>query len=589
MIDRTDFPSQKWTSAKPQVLPLAPVLDRFLATGFDMVLFAPVISLMLSPLFRKLEIISLSSPTSTEFTVLAVLAVVYVCILTVLLQTLFLVWKKATPGQWFFKIRVVDFENPQNPLSLTQTMLRSTLWVLEFFILLLPFLEVFSHHQRRPMHDRAAGTIVITKKEIGEAAPHPFEADLVRKMLALSFLVIFFWSLAGVSYFYKMAMRGEFKRSELIADNFLCPQVSDSLSSEDNQSDAVRLDKAVALYLAGEVTDDCVQSEADFALWSSSEEGSSWAYFAKGVIKKYDKELALPYFDKACEAGESIVACELAKLQMTSLSLPDAQIINADYFTEEMKKTETAKIMVAVDDYDRAQYQKAEKNFIDLKSIKGFGNFAQKGLIKSLWAQGQIEKAEGAFLSSLLQTNIDTRNEISAWMCAEQLDADCSQKSRVSCENLKAEYVGNFRPIESTMAAIALLKEKDCRKTTEIDLGRFHDLFEQYPDLLSFAQALSDESSLSASERLDSLRELAFRKNPVRPAAVRSQSLQVLAEKSMRRSDQELITKYLSKRKVKDLAWSKVFSKMKKREASGLDPEERQPASIRAANQEEEP
>lgn len=584
MIDRTDFPQGKYKPTQPKALLLAPVMDRFLATGFDMVFFAPVISLMLSPLFRKLEILSLSSPSSTEFSVLAVLAIFYVCILAVLLQTLFLVWKKATPGQWFFKIRVVDIEDPNKQLSLTQSMLRSTLWVLQFFVLLLPFLEVFSHRERRPLHDRAAGTIVITKKNQGEHSPLPLEANLVRKVMTMSFLVIFFWSLAGVSYFYKMAMRGDFKRSELIADNFLCSQVSDSLSSEENHSDAARLDKAVALYLAGEVADECVLAEADFALWSSSEEGSSWAYFAKGVVKKYDKDLALPYFDKACETEEAVVACELAKLQMTSLSLPDSPIINADYFTDEMKKTETAKIMVAVDDYDRARYDKAEKNFLELKSMKGFGNFSQKGLIKSLWAQDKKEKAEGAFLSSLLQTSEETKREISAWMCVEQLDSDCSQKSQDSCENLKSEYVGNFKPVESPLAAIALLKERDCRKTTDIEMGRFHDLFKQYPDLLTYAQATSDESALSASQRLDSLRDLAFRKNPVRPAALRTQSLQSLAEKSMRPSDLEMITKYLGKRKVQDLAWSKVSAKIKNRGSAVIE-SDRQPASI----QKEEP
>lgn len=581
MIDRTEFQPQAYKSThgiKP--LNIAPVADRFLATAFDFVIFTPVVGLMLAPLFRRLELISMSSPQSTEFTVLAALAVFYICILSCLLQTLFLVWKKATPGQLFFKLRVVSVDHPEKHLSLTQSLLRSVLWTFEFFLLLLPFLEVFSDQQRRPLHDRAAGTMVITLKKDAEIAPHQFEAELVRKVMALSFMLLFFWGLTGVSHFYRMAMRGEFKRSELIANNYLCEEVSRSLDEEDAQNDGLRIDKAVGLYLASEVSDDCVLSEADFALWSSSDEGADWAYFAKGLIKKYDRELAASYFEQACQSNDQGAACELAKIHQGLLGAGENENVDPSDFSEQVKETETAQVLSAVYDFEQARYAEAEKRFVSLKETKGYTHFAQKGLIKSLWAQNKKEKAEGAFLGSLLQENSSEQRDVMAWLCLEQLDDQCSPKSKQACESLKEQYVGNLHQVENPLVAVALIKEKDCRKSTDMEIARFHELFKEYPDVLTWTKAVTEESNLSSTERLDLLRELSFRKTPVRPQVVRTQALQTLAEKSLRKSDIELVMKSLDSRKIKDLAWDKVFNKMKNRNLPTVE-EDRQPASLK--------
>jgi uncharacterized RDD family membrane protein YckC len=576
MVDQADLQAFNSKNKLPDSpFRLAPVSDRFLAAGFDFAIFTPVIGLMLAPLFRRLELISLSAPQSTEFSVLSALSVFYICVLVILLQTLFLVWKKATPGQIFFKLQIVDLRDSSKALGLGQCLLRSSLWTLQFFFGLLPFLEVFSEAQRRPLHDRAAGTIVVTRKNQGEASPHPFEAEMVRKIMAMSFLILFFWGLLGVSHLYKMAMRGDFKRSELVAENYLCSEVSDSLSNELAQSDVARLDKAVALYLAGEVEDDCVLAEADFALWSSSDEGNQWAYFAKGIAKKYDKDLAQSYFGKACESETLTAACELAKIQSTLLLMPAADVVHAESLSEETNMTETAQILLASEDFDQARYADAEKKFLALKDNQGFENYSKKGLIKSLWAQGKKEKAEGAFLSTLLQSSAETKEDISAWLCSEQMSEQCSQKSRQSCDLLKEPYLKDLRPVEKPLVALALLKEKDCRQSSDVEMGRFHSVFKDYPDILSYAKALSNEAGLSASERLDLLRDLSFRKSSVRPKALRVQAMQDLAEKSLRKSDIELILGQLDQRKTKDMVWSKISEKLKQRH---LD--ERLPASI---------
>ena len=582
MVDRADFQSKKDFSKKSRTgFPLAPVSDRFLAVGFDFAIFTPVIGLMLAPLFRRIELVSLSAPQSTEFSVLIGLCVFYICVLVILLQTLFLVWKRATPGQMFFKILVISKEHPNSALTLSQSLLRSFIWTLQFFLALLPFLEVFSDSERRPLHDRAAGTLVVTKKSESEPAPHPFEADMVRKIMIVSYSVLAMWGMFGISHLYKMAMSGDFKRAELVADNYLCAEVTASLGEDKTQSDAVRIDKAVALYLASEVDEECVNSEADFALWSSNDEGSQWAYFAKGLVKKYDKDLAIAYFEKACETDSTSIACELAQFESAQISKSFSNSIQLAELSNEAQSSQTAKILTVTESYDQARYPAAEKEFLDLKETTGFENFSQKGLVKSLWAQNKKEKAEGAFLSTILNTTSDHKEDIAAWLCSEQMSDQCTSKSYESCEILKAEYFKDLRPIEKPTVALALLKDKECRPGAGIEMIRFHDLFKDYPDLLKFAQALSSEENLSATDRLDLLKDLSFRQESVRPKVLRTYALQELAEKSLRKSDLDLISRHLEKKKLKDLVWQSVSEKMKSKILPAAD---RIPAS---ATQEE--
>jgi uncharacterized RDD family membrane protein YckC len=64
---------------------------------------------------------------------------------------------QTTPGKYFFKMRVVPYEPAlgQTRLTFGQSFLRALLWNIEFCLLGLPWLEVFSDPKRRLLHDRA--------------------------------------------------------------------------------------------------------------------------------------------------------------------------------------------------------------------------------------------------------------------------------------------------------------------------------------------------------------------------------------------------------------------------------------------------
>jgi uncharacterized RDD family membrane protein YckC len=294
--------------SKSAQLRIAPISERFLAFFFDIVLFTPLFTVLLSQIFKKIELRYYLAPDSIEFVALAIIAVFLIAVLTILFQSLFIHYFQGTPGKLVFKLRVVDSSTGLHP-SLGNSFLRSTLWVIEFFLLGIPLLEIMSQKQRRALHDRASETAVITLKEIADPGPHPLESHFVRNLLMIFVTVFCVWGALVASKLYVAAVRGDFKKQELVNDKYLCNAVTESV--EPGQS---RLDYAIALFVAQQIPDDCLLSEADFAFWTNNEFELSWAYLAKSFYYKFDSDKSESYLEKVCEFDKNSTACEIAKV-----------------------------------------------------------------------------------------------------------------------------------------------------------------------------------------------------------------------------------------------------------------------------------
>lgn len=523
---------------------IAPLSDRILAFVFDMILFMPVFSFVLANLFRKLELVYFTSPDSIEFLVLCGVSFVFVAFLTILFQTLFLLLMQATPGKYFFKLQVISLQDPKKQLRFSQAFLRSTLWVLEFICLLFPFLEIASESLRRPLHDRAAGTMVVTLKNKGDGGPHLLESQFVRQVLVVVSLCAFVWATFFVGHFYKMAVRGDFKKSELESDNSLCSTVTSSLKGNE-----LRIDKALALYLADSISEECLSSEADFVLWTPAGNEKAWAYLAKGLLKKYDTDQMANYLEKSCEMDEDGEACKIAQFEAdpATYSIPDG--------------SQTAAILRVTQDFEKGRYAKAEKEFLDLAHESGFEAFAQQGLVKSFWAQNKTEKAQGAYQSVVHQMDRNQSLELSAWMCHEELDRKCTQEAYDSCETLKSQSAQANSKNSGVFAALALIREKECRHTGAITDRQYAEMLEDHKDVLQYVKAISKNSILSNEERSHLLQDLALRKESVRPVFLRRLALQQWIDYAHSESDLSRISQFLKEKKVHDLSWIKTYEK----------------------------
>lgn len=539
------FPDiSSFQKGSPEPVRISSAADRLLANVFDVVLFIPVFSFLLANLYRKWELMYFLSPGSVEFFILCGVLAVFTASLTILFQSLFIYFLGASPGKYFLKLKVVSHANPNQKLRYSQCLLRSFLWVMEALSLCLPFLEVLSESQRRPLHDRAAGTMVVTLKKEGDTGPHLLETHFIRQLLMISSLAVFTWVVLTVGHFYKLAVRGEFKKSELESNNYLCSSVTNAITAKDS-----RLDKALAMYLADEISEECLAAEADFVLWTPDQEDKAWAYLAKGFLKKYDSEQFTAYLQKACDVQAEGEPCEIAQYESnpSQFSLPKGSL--------------TAQVLRVTQDFEKGQYVAAEQGFTDLARHSGFENFVPQGLVKSFWAQNKIEKAEGAYEGVIHQMSGDSATELAAWICHEKLDRECSQESISSCEDLKARIGERELQVNEAYAGLALIREKECRQPANFNARQFGPLMRERKDIQKYVMAISKNSQQGPAERYKALYELALGKESVRPTFLRRLAFMKWVEFANSEAEYQSIVKFLKEKKVRDLSWVKLYEK----------------------------
>ena len=535
-------PGQNFKSKDKDVeLRIAPVSDRFLAFVFDLLIFFPVLSLTLAPLFKKVELLYYQSPTSTEFFVIG--GIIFVCSLMILCfyQMFFLKVFMATPGKMLFKMIVVDIL--KRPLTLQQILTRSVLWEIEFVLLLIPFSEILSHRHRRALHDRASETMVISLKKITDLGPHPLEAHFVRNMLTIFVLSVFVWSLAITNKFYNMSLIGYFKKQELIESKYLCDSVSEMVDNDDQ-----RVDRAISFYLTDQISDECLLSEADFALWTMSESEKSWAYLAKAVVFGYDHEKSTQYLQKVCEVAPNQEPCAIT------------EIIDRNKVNSKFKST-SGKLLSALLYFKQGDVVKAEDGFDSIANEKGIETFVQRHLTKLYWMQNNPKVTEGAYRVSSHLLGVEEKVELSTWLCNQQLEINCTTGENHYCDEMKKQLVQTPPKELQPMTMVALLKDQECKGTEtikNINNSQIRIDDENFFDLL---RVLSKENQLGSYEKTRILKKQALNKDNDYLKDVQFVALSKLIETA---TDKDLleIAEYLSSIKFKNFEMQKTYSKL---------------------------
>ncbi len=532
---------------------IAAFTDRFLAVIFDIILFSPVFALLLSPVLQSVDKVWRTSTQSLELFVLLAVLVVYTSFLVILFQAVSYFWFGTTPGKYFLKMKVVNEEGRR--LSLHQSFLRAIFWVLQFFFLGIPFLEVLSNPLRRAIHDRVSGTLVITLKEIGDLGPHPLERHFIRQILMIASVGFASWIFVFSSHFLTLAEKGDFKKAELEEAGYLCEKVTANIESKES-----RIEKSIALFNADEISKDCLLTEADFVFWQPVPIEKDWAYLAKAYVHKADVALFEEYLNNVCDENEEGVACQLAQFEGNTKG---QAIRNA------LKESQSLPVVqrLTVDAFESGHYSQAEKGFVDLKEKHGLEAYALKGLVKTLWAKNELEKSRGVYLATFSQLNPEEKVELAAWSCHEQLDRSCDSSVKSSCEDLKRELSSQESTLDS-YTALAMIRENECRQSYQQDWRKFHSLFQKRKDLYQFVRAISKESEVSDQERESLLEDLAFRKNEVSPQFLRRMAIMELAQSMRSPKKIDRVMNFLKERTTQDLTWVKTYQRALDRLAS---------------------
>jgi uncharacterized RDD family membrane protein YckC len=364
------FSDDAKTPARAQ-LNVAGVSDRFTAAVFDFFILSPVVSLLLAGLLREIKTYLILDSHSPEASVIWVLFVAAGIFSTILLQSLFLYFWGATPGQRFLLLRVVSF--PQEaPLTFSQCLLRSALGLCSFLFLGVPYLEVISHPLRRVFHERASDTIVISLKEKLQYAPLAIEKRFVGLWVRLSFALFIAAGVILAAREYLDAKRGLFARTA-DAQKLFC---SDIAAVEDETSPE-RLDRALALFLTDEVTADCLEKEADRALWDVTEDNKTWAYLAKGIVGS-DSKIQNEYFDKVCQTQDKVEACVIARYL--------GEDEDEARFEFQAPQSASGKVLVLDQQMADRNFPAAFASIKDLRELDFLNAHLERNFVRAVWS-----------------------------------------------------------------------------------------------------------------------------------------------------------------------------------------------------------
>ena len=184
-------------------------------------------------------------------------------------------------------LQIVNIWSGQS-LTIFNVVVREFFWLLSAFLFYIPHLAVFFHHQRRPIYDRIADSIVISTRGRFALAPVPLSS-----ILGQSAFVIFTCAIVFLLTFYpyKFIKQSEEKRklSKLLeSDKSYCEKITETESMWPyNEEPVSRLEIALTLHAAHLINDQCLDLEAQHAFQNN--ENLDIAYLANAFITSENK------------------------------------------------------------------------------------------------------------------------------------------------------------------------------------------------------------------------------------------------------------------------------------------------------------
>ena len=336
----------------------ASILDRLFSFLLDYLVLSPVISFLILIFFQKEISIWSANTFSPELkSVFMLLAVVYVVLFS-FLQSLFIYFWQATPGQFFLKLKIID-ENEQSGLRLFRITIRQLGFWFSFLFLGFPLISILSHTEQKTFYDKLSEMKVVSLKSKPDFFSFEFESRYWQALMS-TFLIFFAFILAAVGWQQHQNIKSAaYTFDKMQNENYFCDELKSVQFSE-------RLQMVIALNLVGQIADKCVDKEADFVLWKSDNlELKSLAYYAKSLTEK-ETQFEEKYLESACQTGaEKFLGCKLASAFMNHELLELYQVL------KKSKQTET--LLTSVLRYEFGQsLEQMEDQKANFQKIKEF-------------------------------------------------------------------------------------------------------------------------------------------------------------------------------------------------------------------------
>lgn len=443
-----DFSStESNTSLKELHTHSASVQDRFLAFVFDAVLSFPFFYLVLSPLIREIYKGAIFNVSPGESMLLFALAAFEVICIGILYQSLCWWQFGATAGQKILKIEVRS--TTPEPLSFPRALMRACMWWAELFFFALPILEVIAHYRRACLHDRVAETWVSTDKKSAFDFPAEVERSFVTAIYKGAAVFFSFWILVCGWYFFKHVKEYKLTESRLEKDDKLCEAVSDRLGSDQVFHIKSRMERALALYAAGRIDEECLKKEAQFSIWKKE---NVEAYLAFSFVFKSELKKSNSYLEKVCKMQPESQACDVAKLMRDGGEWKQTKADDISY-----KKLWALPFLIRQTHYDLA-----EEIMTSMQDDEMLAPYLVSKRISIEIEKNDFAKARGLYQGAQAFLNTDDQFDVLASLCNGIRTQECKEEPEVSCQWLKTVAEQTIDPTNMEKAAALLEKPNAC-------------------------------------------------------------------------------------------------------------------------------
>ena len=484
--------------------PLALPFDRLAANIADLVLFIPLVSVALA-LLRKQMVLSQLVGTEPQLHAYAVFYFLATIGIGSFYQFFFLSIAGATPGKFFFGLRVWDVWTRRRPHWL-KLALRSVLWWVDLFTFL-PLLALFSDSHRRPIHDRFADTVVVNQRDRNAGVPGAIESGLARGFFLAVICCCSFWILANSWDQYTRAGNFGVAFQRWAGGTPFCSEIDEASQDWPRQPNTAehRLQVAMALFASGDVGEDCLDFEAEALIWHKdlTPEIKAFAYLAKAFSQMDQGSESNRYLDKVCKTSPNSDSCKVIDL-IDHFQTEDALDARNDPSIELLSEVSHAyvKIWVIRYYYKSGRLEEIDTLLSDLALNGSLSKFLSEYRVKSLWRKGKVKAARSAFELSWESSHGAGNASLSWWLCDQEILRDCENAEASSCRIFESRYAEVKRSSLEVPANLTKFKRGECRgQKATVNLQRIP------PELQAYLEQVN--ASGSVAQKVASLLHIA--------------------------------------------------------------------------------
>ena len=457
------------------------IKDRYIAFIIDFIFLVTIFGLFLSPIRKYILIFELTQQ-SHSLLITIFLALLLSILLTFLYRTIFTIIKGGTPGKLMTGLQVVSIGSGQ-PLNVFNVIVREFFWLLSAFLLYIPHLAVFFHHQRRPIYDRIAESIVISTRGRSASVP-PLLASVFGQLIVLTFTCFTVFLL--IFYPYKFIKKSEEKAnlSKLLkSDEIYCDKITDIESAWPYDKEPVsRLEMALTLHSAHLIDNQCLDLETQHAF--HKKENLDMAYLANAFITSNDHPSSSDkYLKKTCEISSEGQACQLGQI-VNLWSQKKWEEASQKFRTLDYQKTKYFMKVWAIKHFERVKEFEAEEEIIQqLWHIKPLKEYLMSHRVATLWGLRRKKEARVAFQSAIQVLPTQDILKLSSWYCLQQLKESCTDEIISNCQDFASTVKDDPLLLENNLYALAYIRINICSQGDKLDYIALEDEMIEMPAL----------------------------------------------------------------------------------------------------------